>query len=357
VTYIYPRSADFATLHGCGLKTVLYVNPSMPQTDDLEHALMAASPDVQAKNCAGSPILTYNGNGWLFDPHGKDAATFYQASIADHLAQVGAANVDLIFSDNADNMYEAKGAPCDWSGYGEWTSATNAVLARVSTDGKPLIINTLNSVLAYEYAPSGDTVENLISAVQPTAGGEYEGFLYDDLRRAGAWQTEMNIEIGVVASGRTFWAYVDHGLATIDPGSSAGIAARTYLYASFLLGYDPKLSIFQEWVTTPATFKVMPETGLVALYPQETATSDVGDLKTASGLYERDFAGCYYRGALIGPCRVVVNPTAFVIQLPRTQLEHSMTLTGSDIVDGGGASFSAAAPASVGPYGAVVLVP
>jgi hypothetical protein len=70
----------------------------------------------------------------------------------------------------------------------------------------------------------------------------------------------------------------------------------------------------------------------------------------------REFANCYYRGTRVGSCAVVVNPSGSTVSIPANSYTRSMTLAGGGVLDGGSASFGAAAVTSLGPNSGAILV-
>lgn len=365
LTYIYPKSGEYGTYHACGIKTVAYMTPSMPQTGEIEYSLIGnAYADVRAKDCKGNVVTTYAGQGYLMDPHATDALAFYQATIDATFAEIekgSGIEPDAIFSDNSDEDYGASATPCTWTSFGDWTKATTAILAKLDTHGAQLFLNDLSLPEAYSVIPAGDTVQNVIDSLAPApvTGGEQEGFVYDLITHPDRWTMEVDTEIAAVAAHKVYWAYSNHSLANVDPTSAGGIAIRNYLYASFLLGYEPAHAIFQEWFNgTPSGFKVMPETGLVPMQPLQTAKSDVGELQRgAGGPFVREFASCYFRGVLVGPCAAVVNPSSQSVAVDLPAYAESVVLSGSDILDGGNVGFAGPKITTLGPEQAAILLP
>jgi hypothetical protein len=188
-------------------------------------------------------------------------------------------------------------------------------------------------------------------------GGEFEECFMTAL-----WSSEIDAQIQTVnlmkskgaTGGPGFWCYADNTNAL---GSSV-IPQRLFIYASFLLSYDPNYSVFQESFTTPSTFKVFPETGFVPLSPV-TKPSSYTDLQTSTGAYMQQYNECYYRGAAIGKCEIVVNPSATgSVSVPNPWgLNHSMVLSGGGVLDGGTASFGGSVPSTMGPKSGLILVP
>ena len=155
----------------------------------------------------------------------------------------------------------------------------------------------------------------------------------------------------MVSQHRVFWDY-----ARLSGDPAAETAMRVYVYASFLMGYDPAYAMLQEALTTSTGFPVMPETGLVALNPVTTAAGIAG-YQAPGGSYFREFADCYYRGAFVSNCAVVVNPNPSSVPVPTTSYTHSLVLSGSGVLDGGSASFGGPAVTQLAGGTAAILFP
>lgn len=221
----------------------------------------------------------------------------------------------------------------------------------LATTGQKFILNSL--------AVSTTNIPTYVARLKGSAisGGEFE-----ECFTSTTWTQEGDSQLQSVAllksqgkpGGAGFWCYADNTSAT----GSLVIPQRLFVYASFLLTYDPNYSVFQEsFTTSPSTFKVFPETGFVPLSPASTPTS-IANLQTSSGAYLRQYNACYYRGSLIGKCEVIANPGTGSVAVPNPWgLHHSMVLSGGGILDGGSASFSGSAPSTMGPHTGLILTP
>lgn len=377
LTYVYPKGDQFKTWHACGVKTIDYMTPSMPQSGSSENEytqITTSYADVAAKDCNGNTLTTYSGKGELFDPHAANALAYYQKVIDDSFAYIAKYNngvvPDMIFSDNSDSIYGSSSQPCTWKGQADWSAATANVLGQLNTHGAQLVLNALAMPTAYTKPPADDTIANFQSVIAPPSvtGGMLEGWIWSNRNASGylsasgqpasAWQAHEDMAIATVNAGKLFNAYTNMNFASLDSTSAAGIAARTYIYASLLLTYDPDHILFAEWSSNDASgFHAVPEEGLVALYPVQTAKADVTELLRGS-VYVREFRACYYRGSLIGPCAAIVNPSnTSTVSVSLPQYAHSMTLSGSDVLDGGTAQFTGPPVTSLPPNNAAILFP
>lgn len=354
LSWAYALNSRLGMTRAAGIKTVLYTSPVMPNSGSYEYKQLGGSyASARATTCTGGAITTYNGNGYLWDPT-KSAATSYLQNIVNNAKQtVANANpgythpFDLIFVDNDGPLYGASATPCNYTA-DSWSTAQDAALA---TTGEKYILNSLSAADAniptFVRRLSGSAV----------AGGEFEVCFMSSL-----WASEGDAQLQTVAllksqgkpAGAGFWCYAN---TTMAPAYSA-IPLRNYIYASFLLTYDPNYSVFQESFSTPSTFKVMPETGFVPMSPVGAPTA-VSQLQTSTGAYMRQYNSCYYRGSLVGRCEVIANPsTTSSVSVPNPWgLQHSMVLSGNGVLDGGTVTFGGSVPSTMGPKSGIILVP
>lgn len=338
LTYEFASSGYVAATRAAGIKTITYEDPAMPQgSDHVEVALSTGTyATAMARDCAGNFVTTYNGTGRLLDPHSPSAAQYVQAVIDAH------GPTDAIFFDNWNDLYGTNTKPCDFTTYADWAAATNAMLAQVNTHGAELILNTLGI----------QSVTNQLGGVTPAAvtGAMFESCFVN----GSSWTDAETAEIGTIAKGKTFYCYANGAWAAQD--ATAAIPSRLYVYASFLLTYDPKRTIYGTWLKTASGYKVMPETRLIPLYPYYGIGS-IGALQYTGGAYARGYKACYFAGKLVSACEVAVNPSStLTVPIPnRSVYTRSMVLHGSSILDGGGVTFDGAVPMSLPPKSGAVL--
>jgi hypothetical protein len=354
LTWAYTKGDRNGITRAAGIKTVLYTSPIMPNHSSYElNELSSSYAAARATTCAGSVITTWSGYGLLSDPTKSTTTAYFQNVVNHAIAEDEASNPgyshpwDLIYVDNDGPLYGASATPCNYNAY-TWGTAQDTALA---STGQKFIVNSLSvadgDVATYVHRLSGSAVE----------GGEFEECFMSSL-----WASEEDAQLQAIAllksqgkpGGAGFWCYADNTSAL----GSSSIAQRMYVYASFLLSYDPNYSVFQESFSTPSTFKVFPETGFVPLNPVTTPTG-VSGLATSTGAYMREYNACYYRGSYLGKCEIVVNPsTTSYVGVPNPLgMHHSMVLSGGGVLDGGSASFSGGVPSSIGPKSGLILTP
>jgi hypothetical protein len=356
LTYEYPHTAYVPYVKAAGIKTVAYEDAGMPPiTSTLPESTIADGTylDAMATDCNGNAVTTVNGSAHLFDPHASDATQYLQAVVD---SKYNAWAPDVAFFDNWNDLYSESAPPCDFSSYADWTSATLNALTSLNMHGAPLFVNTLSVADAYEYPPVGLNVQNQVGGLNSAvlAGGEYERCFAN---YAKAWTDTENAELQTIAANKTFWCYANGSLTDLAADSASGLTQRLFVYASFLLTYDPDHSIYQTWLQTVSGFKVMPETQFVPTAPSSTLSA-ISGAQDAGGAYVRTYNACYYAGKLLGACEIIVNPsTTAAVTVPNSSLyTTSAVLQGSDILDGGTVAFTAPVPTSLAPLTAAILL-
>jgi hypothetical protein len=140
---------------------------------------------------------------------------------------------------------------------------------------------------------------------------------------------------------------------------AANTAARTFVYASYLLTYLPSQSIFSERYATPSHLYVYPEIYLVPKSPLIAQPTDISQLQQPGGTYAREYANCDFYGQSVGPCAVVVNENQTgTEQFPFPgKYNETLRLSGYGVLDGGTATLDGGPPpATVAGEQAVIAI-
>jgi hypothetical protein len=350
VTWVQTDPKYAAQIRAAGIKVDVYTNfwrnyasdnPSVGYTDLKPGGAHAAA---EALDCAGTPILDPDyGGGYEADAR-SSAAAGHANAVASYRLNEFSGNYDALFSDDTGALGGIS-LPCNFS-QSPYVSATNAVTESLAV---PTFVNTLGAGSYPDQQVGYAQASNVIGAMCEECYAAYNSSKVDYAIGAATWQHTENAEIALVSMHKIFW---DYARVIGDPSGETGL--RTFIYASFLLTYDPSHAMLQEAFKSAAGFPIMPETGLVALNPVSTAVSVSGYAR--GGVYMRDFSDCYYRGSRIGSCAVVVNPTSTSASIPANSYTHVMTLLGGGVLDGGSASFTAPAVTSLGPTSGAILV-
>jgi len=136
-----------------------------------------------------------------------------------------------------------------------------------------------------------------------------------------------------------------------EGAKTAATGPRIYSYASFLLTYHLKSSVYADSYETPDNFEELPEIELVPTGPVQSVPTDISGLEQTGGSYARQFSDCYLAGNYVGPCAVVVNPNKNTVPwpYPASEYTHTLVVSGQDIYDGGTISTTGPPPPSTMP--------
>jgi hypothetical protein len=344
-------STHAPALRAAGLKVDAYVNfwrnyttdnPLVGYTDLKPGGAHAAA---EAKDCSGNAVYdSAYGGGYEADARSTSALGHAQVVANYRLGQFGS-NYDALFSDDT-GAVSGITLPCGYT-QSSYDRAVNAVHSAL---GVPMWINALGAF--QDPSSAADLVQpaNVLGAMCEICYAGNGGPNGDYIQTGTFWQSVENAQISLAAQHKIFW---DYARASGNPANET--ALRTYVYASFLLGYEPAYSMFEEAFATPSGFPVMPETGLVPMNPLTTA-ANVAGYQQSGGAYMREFGACYYRGAFVDRCAVVVNssPTN-TVPVPSTSYFHSLVVSGSGVLDGGAVSFTGPAVSQLAPGSAAIL--
>lgn len=346
-----------ATIRSHGVKVALYMNfwrnyssdnPTVGYTDLKPGGAHAVA---EAKTCSGSTVYDSSyGGGYLDNALSSTYAAEHAKVVAQYRENEFGSNYDALFSDDTGAL-GGVATPCGYTD-AAWKSGTNAVDAALA---KPMFINALNAGSSQTSQVGFTTASNVLGAMCESCYAYWDtvGGVKEDFARYGStWVNTENAEALMVSRHKIFWEY-----ARAIGSAASETKLRNYVYASFLLTYDPSYAMLQEVWHTPSGFEVFPESGLVPMNPVTTSTS-VTSYERSGGAYMREFGACYYRGVNKGRCAVVVNPSnTSSATVPTTAYAHAMVLSGYGVLDGGSASFAGARPSSLAPESGVVLFP
>jgi hypothetical protein len=335
LTWAETDVADSPRLRAVGVKTLLYTDPNRTLSRQPEGRV---DESAFAHDCAGGRVEAYRAGQYLMDPHSPALLAAWKGH-AQRYARAG--QFDAVFEDDADDVAYLRGMPCRYAP-SDWLQATIAMQQAL---GYPIVYNGLSNF-------SGQSVSPAIGLNATAIGGMMEQCYARSPalpKTTGAhWLVTEDTELRMAAEGKLFFCYGND----TTPAVSA-LDGRLYVYASFLLGYDPSSSVLWEYYQGPSRFHVMPETQLVPLQPRTTPRS-VADLRTASGIYQRAYGACYLAGSPQGPCVVAVNPDAQAHPLNLTGYTRTLQISGGGVLDGGTARV--AAPGPPGTLGALSAV-
>ena len=346
LTWAALQPADANAFAAAGIKTMLYTDPNHTAPGD---PLYTNDETTFAHDCSnnritipGKPATTY-----LMDPSSPDLQSLWRAYVANVFSWGD--HFDAVFEDNAGIAHPVSALPCNFD-QTVWTAASNAMNQAV---GASIIYNGLGNL--------ANGIQNVSPAIglNPTAiAGELEGCYsngdpLDPMPHKTVWQTYETTEIAMVAAGEPF---VCRGLGTLPASTSQ--TERIYMYASFLLTYDPNTAIISEKFATHAPMMVDPESQFVALDPLVPQPALITDLESANLTFGRQYADCYLNGTPVGACAAVVNADNSRASHPFPWpgvYQHSLVLHGGAISDGGWAGWHGLPPPAVLPGESAVI--
>jgi hypothetical protein len=171
-------------------------------------------------------------------------------------------------------------------------------------------------------------------------------------------------EMAAVNATPAAYMLISHGNSLA--GSATQILQRLVTTGIVWLGYSEGHTIVQpDLETNTDKLAIWPEDLIYPSYPRQSMRTSSNDLLVAPRVYRREFARCYQRGFLLGPCATVVNANPSAVAIRSSWLyqtyHHVVTLRGGDALSGGVADISGAAfiPGStwVQAGGAILLTP
>lgn len=207
-----------------------------------------------------------------------------------------------------------------------WLAAQQRIIADAP---KPVLIN---GILPYAAATAitstnvlGVMLESCATTVTTTGIA------------GSAWTANMN-ELLQVTSLKRFAVCINYA-----PVISNGVAERLYGLASWWLTYDSNYSVNFIDVPTSDKHEVYPEHGIAVYTPLMSATTNIATLRTAGGVYLREFAYCYVNKVAIGACAAEVNPDSVAHPVPVTHYayKHYLSLTSTSWYSGGSVAWVA----------------
>jgi hypothetical protein len=349
LTWAETSAADSVAIHGAGIKTMFYIDANRTEAGD---ALNTTDETTYAHDCNNARVTDmYNGSvtQYVMNPASPSMQALFAADVAS-VAALG--TFDAIFEDDAGALsaystYAPFSAmPCNYSD-AAWIAGG---LALDAAPPIPVLFNGLSGLAGH-----GISMSTALLSGANVLGGDYEGCYSagNQLKMGGwLWSTIEDSELYTVSQGKAFEC-----LQIDENTASTQTDARLYAYASFLLSYDPSRDVLWELGGTPSGFHVFPESSLVALQPKTPEPTDVSSLLLTGGAYGREYGACYIRGAFVGPCAVAVNPSSAPVAFPFVQYQHSVVLSGADVLEGGTISTSGTVPTTLGATEAAIVFP
>ncbi|HEY1729322.1 MAG TPA: hypothetical protein VGG22_13170 [Candidatus Baltobacteraceae bacterium] len=316
---------------------------------------------TRATNCGGVLIRTESPPGYLTNPRSPQTLNLLDEELA--YRYYPAYNAYFIDDADAYRYGLTNGPPC--IGNTPWPEpataeqdATLLAAARIQVAGRSIVPNLIFNGLS-DYVDKGDQYTVPLAMLKPAnvLGGMCEecfaGNKPDKVTYDTEWRDDLGLEIKTERMRKIFWLYVRY--IANNP------AARAYTFASYMLAWDPKFSVYQTAYAPnqAGQLHVTPETQLVAHDPLKGNIESVDELRDPAGTYVREYAHCYYRRSPIGGCAFVVNSDRSAAR-SRPHLaqnyNHTAALHGGMVLEGGTLSFDGPPmPGSLAPTTGYIL--
>ncbi|HXW76406.1 MAG TPA: hypothetical protein VEJ20_03260 [Candidatus Eremiobacteraceae bacterium] len=332
-----------------GMKTVYYANPGRIGPKD--QGLYVDNEAMFAHDCSGNRIATRNVK---FDRYMTDVTSSvlqqqWRGYITGLESKPGV-HFDAIFDDNAGVIAGLNGVPCNFNR----DAYIQGNVQLIESLGMPVIYNGLSDTgKPGQYAPAPSIG---LDAATNAVGGMYEGCFFnfnpnDPLEWGDQWRITIDEELMQAAQHKLFFC----NAAGTHVDAAEATAQRAYIYASFMLGYDPATSVIEWQFETPSNVHVLPESQLVPTDPTAPEPGQVDALRVPSGTYVREYQQCYIGGSPVGPCAAIVNPDRAAHALGVSGYGHTLAFSGGGVLDNGSVSPTGPPPpGSLGPESAVI---
>ncbi len=324
-----------STLSASGIKAYAYTDgtteASCSGCSYLWNTLQA-NPQYISRNCSNATNNVYGDTGQEWVDVTKTGWYPYWVGEVEHAYSTEGSTLAAVFSDN-NGAPPTSALPCGVT-QSQYVAAVGKMLASTS---RPVIFNGL------AFGADEQALLDIPNVIGGMTEGCYSG--------SWTWTTDENAQLAAVAKNKLSICYDTRGTSG---ASSTG--SRLFDYASFLLVFNlPTTMLFESFApATSGGLSVYPETGLVPTNPLVATPGTIAALSTG-GAYAREYAHCFYRGTDEGACAAVVNPSGTSVAFPYVgKYSRTLVLSGSDVLDGGSASFNGSAPGTLAPYSGVI---
>lgn len=368
--------------HSC--KAVAYVDPNHVYNGSPAACVMHPDADMLAGaseswfiHIPGYSNSTHRVHGksaggcmiWEMNPNSIGVQAWWRAFLRTH-----ADSYDLYLLDNdpmdiPDAGYFPSGGGCNpWprictstheilTNPAEAAARSNFVDAMSHSNGSPMYF-------FYQQASFNDLLDlSALALTRRFVGLTCEGCIstYAAPARTNLYASVLD-EMAAVDGSTGSFMLISHGNA--PTGSALQVLQRLVTTGIIWLGYSEGHTVVQPDLESNTTrLAVWPEDLIYPSGPLENMRFGARDLLVATGVYRREFATCYQRGAAIGPCAAIVNANGHAVTIPsvwfRQAYGHIVTLSGGDVLSGGSAQIASLRfiPSStrVQPSGALLL--
>jgi len=350
--------------HSC--QAVYYLNPNHEW--DYSPSSCVNHPDADVLAAASESWFIHNvghsdsahrvygrsGSGclvWLMNPNSAGNQTWWR----NHLRSV-ADNYDLFFLDSDPmDLVDATFFPSSGGGCNPWPSLCQStqeipnnlaeVLARAHFVNAMSHRNGSPMRFFFQQASFNTGLDmSAFAASNRLVGITCEGCIatWAIPVRPNLYARVLN-EMAAADASPGAYLLLSHG--SFPAGSGLQILQRLVTTGIVWLAYKEGHTIVQpDLEANTNNLAVWPEDLIYPSSPLESMSASSYDLQVAPGVYRREFAHCFQRGAAIGVCATVVNSTGHVETIRSSWLHqpygHVVTLGGGDVLSGGVANIS-----------------
>ena len=337
LTWAETNPKDSLTLSRLGVQPILYSNPNRLEPGD---TMYLDADAIYAHTCDGARVTTHDAVH-LTNPDAPPLVNDWKSYVRSHIAD---GKYAAVLEDEAVGTAYSAQQPCGYT-LPKWIASETRLQREL---GFPVIYNALSDMPSHSIAAE-------IALNSTAIGGMMEQCYAQsapDTRSSGwRWAATENTELQMARAKKYFFCY-GNDLTPADQAQDS----RRFVYASFLLTYDPSSSVLWEYYGTPSGGHVMPESQLVALDPLVKTVRSVDDLRTPGGIYTREYRRCFIAGRPAGACIVAVNPDPVSSHdLNLSGWRRLLQIEGSGVFDGGRiGSRPAPMPTELGPLQAEI---
>jgi hypothetical protein len=348
-TYVEVGTSAYANaFHSAGGKyTVAYVNPNYWYTSPTYTAPGNYAEAAFGHTSGGSRVSRAQGTGteYYLNPNGGASQSGF-TGIANAIRSAGGYNyiyADGVSSNLSISLYHFSGTPVEITTDAQYVGGMKQLLA-----GSPLptIANGYmngNPVQEEEYVGASNVAGIFGESCFAGHTNLYTGQHWIDMANALVYTTTHHLV--AICGGRGDFA--------------DNRAQRMYWLGSWWLTYDPTYSVALEIMSSTGGVYLFAEETIVPFNPIQTATTSITQLRRSTGVYAREFAGCYLKGSSWDACAAIVNPTSSTLSIPPLSKPYHWTLTldNNNLYNGGATSLTHSVPTTLAPGTAVVILP
>jgi hypothetical protein len=341
LTWVMASVVDSVGYQGAGVQTMYYTQPNRQAPGSPEYT---SDETTFAHDCSNNRIYdVHYTTEDLMQPSSAHLGELWQANVQSITAS---GKFNAIYEDLTDTTIYANTLPCNFN-QTQWSAWSNGLTSYITSIGYPVIYNGLDAFGGTKTAP---TISPTIAMNTSTIGGMAEGCYAHDGKFQETFQPNWSVtEDTEIQMGLAQKLFFCRNLD--DTFAKNAVAPRIFAYASWLLTFHLKTSVYGSDFATPDGFHVLPEVELVPVSSVQNFPTDISQLLQTGGAYIRQWNDCYIAGTYVGPCAVAVNPNkqSVTYPFPAGEYKHTLVLAGQDIYGGGTIATNGPAPGTTVP--------